>query len=82
MKLENVIEACIKKIQDAGGVLRDKRDGRRSRRGDDRGGEIDGEHGVGCPRRMISGQMTMSTIGRLSGGAHLRILRAEGEVGH
>ena len=46
---ENVTEACIKRTQDAGGVLRGKRDGRRSRRGDDRRGKIDGEHGVGCP---------------------------------
>ena len=59
--------------RDAGGV-RGKRDGRRPRRSEDGGGKIDGEHGVGCPCGTIGGQMTTSTIGRLSGGARLRIL--------
>jgi hypothetical protein len=66
---------------DTGGVWR-KWNGRRPGRSSGRGGRIDGEYVVGCPCGTVSGQMTTSTIGRLSWGKRLRILWAEGEVGH
>jgi hypothetical protein len=66
---------------ETGGVWR-KRNGRGLGRSSDRGGRIDGEHVVVCPRGTICGQMATSTIGRLSGGERLGLLWAEGEVGH